>query len=502
MELSQLVAQGPGKHSTIISRISSETWFRALIENSLDTVSLIASDGTILYQSPSIVHILGYTHDELIGRTIFELLHPGDALRIASLFGQLLSNPDSRVRAEFRYQHQDGSYRWIEGVASNFLAEASIEAIVANYRDITERRLAEERLQQLAEIVESSDDAIIGTTLDGIITAWNPGAEQLYGYTAAEALGLHVAFLVPPDRLDERMQLQQRLEQGEHIAQFETVRLAKDQTPVDVALTMSPIKDALGRITGVSTIAHDITDRKRAAQQALELAIEKERVQVLAEFVRNASHDFRTPLSVINTSLYLLGKTVEPNKQHQRLHTIEQQTSRLTRLVEGLLTMTRLDFGGEYEFESLDLNRLVRLIADQACPSSHPQLILDLTEEPLLIHADEAELRRALTEVVANALLYTPDDGTVTVHTYRHNGDIVAEIRDTGIGIGEEDLPHIFERLYRADKARSVQTGGIGLGLSIAKKIVEAHGGGIAVASTLGAGSAFTITLPRLEAYG
>jgi PAS domain S-box-containing protein len=337
----------------------------------------------------------------------------------------------------------------------------------------------------------------VGSSLDGIITSWNPGAEELYGYSATEAIGQHIVMLVPTDRLPEQAAIETRIERGEHIAHFETVRLAKDQTPVEVALTISPMKDAAGRMIGLSSIARDITDRKRAERQALELAIEKERVRVLAEFVQNASHDFRTPLSVINTSLYLLGKTTDPLKQQGRLQTITQQTDRLTRLVDGLLTMTRLDSGTTCEFEVLDLNQLVRFAASQTCPAPDQGLILNLAREPLLVQADESELGRALHEVVTNALQYTPG-GIVMIYTYRQNGHAVTEVKDNGIGIAEEDLPHVFERLYRADKARSLANGGNGLGLSIAKKIVEMHGGTIQVASALGEGSTVTIRLPRL----
>jgi PAS domain S-box-containing protein len=492
--------QASGKYSNVISRVSGEKWFRALVENSLDTVALIAPDGTILYQSPSVRHILGYADQELIGRQIFELLHPDDALRVINLFSRLLDAPESSIRAEFRYRHKNGSYRWIESVGSNFLAEPSVQAIVANYRDITERKEAEKALRHLAAIVQSSDDAIISRTLDGILTSWNPGAERLYGYRAHEVIGQHVSLLLPPEQLAELLEMDERIKRGERIIHYETVRLTKDQRPIHVAITVSPIRNAAGALTGVSTIARDITERKKAEAQALELAVEKERARMLADFVRNASHDFRTPLSTINTCLYLLEHTDDPSKRRERIQVIAQQSERLAKLVEGLLTMTRLDYAPELALHPLDLNGLVQQIALKLRPLSKRVLILNLANDNLPIEADEMEMGRALTEVVANAVQYTPDGGQITVRTYRQNHHVVAEVQDTGIGIAEEDLPHIFERLYRADKARTTQTGGVGLGLSIARKIVEAHGGTIEAASVLGEGSIFKIALPRLDA--
>ncbi len=250
-------------------------------------------------------------------------------------------------------------------------------------------------------------------------------------------------------------------------------------------------------------LQQEIVERKRAEKQALELAIERERARVLADFIRDTSHDFRTPLSTINTSLYLLKKLKDDPAQRQwHIEVIERQTTRLEKLIDGLMTMSRLDSGMTFTFRSVDLIALINDIVAQFDPKideKHLAFDLIVPDEMLPVQADESELSRALTELVQNAIQFTPADGHVIVSLEAKENDIIIDVCDNGIGIAEQDLPRIFDTLYRVDKSRSTDTGGIGLGLAIARKIIEKHGGRIEVSSIPSQGSTFQIVLPQWQ---
>jgi signal transduction histidine kinase len=250
-------------------------------------------------------------------------------------------------------------------------------------------------------------------------------------------------------------------------------------------------------------LQQEIIERKRAEKQALELAIERERARVLADFIRDTSHDFRTPLSTINTSLYLLKKIKDNPAQRQwHIEVIERQAARLEKLIDGLMTMSRLDSSMAFTFRSIDLIALINDIVTQFDPEideKHLAFDLVVPDEMLPVQADESEISRAVTELVQNAIQFTPAGGHVIVSLEAKEKDIIIDVCDNGIGIEEHDLPRIFDTLYRVDKSRSTDTGGIGLGLAIARKIIEKHGGHIEVSSTPGQGSTFQIVLPQWQ---
>jgi signal transduction histidine kinase len=249
-------------------------------------------------------------------------------------------------------------------------------------------------------------------------------------------------------------------------------------------------------------IAEDITERQWQEQQALELAVQKERVNVLTRFIRDASHDFKTPLSIINTALYVLERVPEPEKQQDYLEKVKKQTLRLNKLVEDLLTIVRLESEAEFKFERLDVNALLRDLEVHVAGISQEKTLflrLALCFPPPTVWADHKELMRALLELTKNAIFYTPDGGTVTISSSVSEAGVLIEFQDTGIGIHPTDLPRIFDHFYRVDQARSTETGGIGLGLSIARFIVNCHSGQITVESTIGKGSLFKVLLPSSE---
>jgi PAS domain S-box-containing protein len=248
----------------------NEARFRSLVENSFEVVTMIDTEAKVLYSSPPTKNILGYETSELLGRSMFEWMHPDDVPGILEQFQGLLKIPGSIVSATCRMQRKDGAWRWLEGSGHNLLHEPAIAAVVINYRDITERKKYEEVQVHFASIVESSEEAITSKSLDGTITSWNKGAEKLYGYTAEEIIGRSVDILVPEDKKEELVNMFQDLEEGRKIELLETIRRRKDGSLIDVLLTVSPLRNNLGLLTGVSSIARDITERKKS-----QLAVEE-----------------------------------------------------------------------------------------------------------------------------------------------------------------------------------------------------------------------------------
>ncbi len=246
-------------------------------------------------------------------------------------------------------------------------------------------------------------------------------------------------------------------------------------------------------------VISDITERKFLEAQALEFALEKERGELLRQFITDVSHDFKTPLAIINTSLYLLDKSEDVSRRKIHSQRIEQQVFHISKMIDNLLAMVRLSQKPELQFQHLNLNALVEevrlVMQDEAAEKGHTlHLTLDssLADVPL----EPAELRQALCCLVDNAIHYTPTASTIDLRTYPKDHFAVVEIEDRGIGIADADLPHIFKRFYRADKARQLETGRVGLGLALAKNIVELHMGKIEVKSEVGIGSIFRVLLP------
>jgi PAS domain S-box-containing protein len=248
----------------------SEERFRSLVQHGSDIITVVDAEGTIRYVSPAVERVLGYEPEEMVGESALDFVHPDDREEAMGLLAEVSSEPGVQPLVEFRVPHKDGSWRYLEHTLNNLLDDPSVRGIVVNQRDVTERKRAQETRLQLAAIVESSDDAIIGKTLEGIITSWNEGAERIYGYSAKETVGQPISMLVPPERPEEIPTILERIRRGEKVDYFETVRVTKDGRRLDISLTVSPIRNPAGDIVGASTIARDITERKRAEDELRE----------------------------------------------------------------------------------------------------------------------------------------------------------------------------------------------------------------------------------------
>jgi signal transduction histidine kinase len=247
----------------------------------------------------------------------------------------------------------------------------------------------------------------------------------------------------------------------------------------------------------VLVFIRNITDRKQSQSRQLALNLERERVKMLEDFISDASHDLKTPISNLRSRLYLMRKSQDDANRERQLTVMEAEVLRLERLIEDLLTMAQLDRNAHFNFEPVHLNHLVYDVFKTTLTLAQ-QKGLSLTYEPAdlrPIWGEPLEVHRVIMNLVSNAVNYTPQ-GSVTIRTREENNGALLEVSDTGIGIAPEDQPRIFERFYRADKARSTDKGGTGLGLAIVKKVVDLHQGQVRVISNVGVGTRFEVWLP------
>lgn len=260
-----------------------------------------------------------------------------------------------------------------------------------------------------------------------------------------------------------------------------------------------PIHNESGQVYRIVGISEDITDRKQVEQDRMELAIEREKVGLLRDFISEFSHDLKTPLTAINLKIYQLARTDDAEKRQRHLEELTQQTGRMGDMIDGLLTLARLENIGKVSRDTVDINQMLRSICDSLRPQIEDkelELVLDLSQDTPPVAAVADDLSRALANLIDNAVHYTPTGGVIRVATEANQDGTVIQVSDTGIGIPKDDQPYIFDRFFRATNARTPAMGGTGLGLAIVKKIVEQHQGRIETDSTIGNGTTFSVYLP------
>lgn len=360
---------------------------------------------------------------------------------------------------------------------------------------------------RLRTITETIRDAIFMTDAESRIVFTTPSAEDLFGRLDTPLLGTRLTDWLerihPEDRLDLDDQLI-TLKDSRSSTPFQYRYLKPDKPLLWVETVSSLVRDSERRPTGMVFVSRNITERKRNEAQRFELGIQRERFHLFQRFISDVSHDLRTPLAVISTSMYLLRKKLkeDPTPIEPHLNSIQAQIAHLEKQLDNLTTLSRLQNDqARYQFEPRPLNAPVEQLAVEFQPrfdERRVRLVLALTEVPTRIMISEVEFIQALRQVLTNALQFTPEQGVVTMRTSVQDNQAAIEISDTGSGIDTGDLAHIFEPLYRADRARSIDGGGLGLGLSVARTIIEAHVGTIEVRSQKGQGTVFTIHIPAL----
>ena len=369
-------------------------------------------------------------------------------------------------------------------------AEAALEQSEA------ERRKEAAYFQQIANhINEALWLAGVGQTQAFYV---NPAYERIWGRSAASLYADPKSFIEsihPEDRARVVATLPNQ-RSGTYDAEYRVIR--PDGTSRWVRDRAFPIRNEQGEVYRIAGITEDVTERKQSEKQQLELAVEREKVKMLRDFVNEATHDLRNPLTTFGLKIGLLKSTADPEKRRRHLDELGQQAARMGKMIDDMLTLVRLERRGETTLTRTDLHELIHEICAEMQPLIDAKAIdlkLDLAETAPHLQADRDDLVRALANLIDNGLHYTPRGGRLRVETQVADQSVAIRVSDTGIGIPPEDQPHIFDRFFRAANARLVDPGGTGLGLVIVKKIVEQHGGQIEVSSAVGAGTTFSVYL-------
>jgi PAS domain S-box-containing protein len=373
--------------------------------------------------------------------------------------------------------------------------------------DVTRSNEAEIASRRLAAIVESSDDAIVSKTLEGIITSWNRGAEKIFGYTPAEAIGQHISLIIPLERRAEEDDVLAHLRRGEKIDHFETERQTKDGRRLNISLTVSPIKDSTGRIIGASKVARDITERKRGEEQLLEAKREAEAASHAKDkFLAALSHELRTPLTpvLMTVAAMDINSDLAPELRDD-IAMIRRNVELEAKLIDDLLDLS-LALSGKLrlDLETVEVNEVVHHVCEICRPfvlEKRINLHCDLPDPSPFVKADPARLQQVLWNLLRNATKFTPERGDISVIVSPTTENRVRlQVRDSGIGIAPDVLPYIFDAFEQGDADITREFGGMGLGLAITKNLVELHRGTIRAESG-GAkqGSTFTLEFPLVS---
>lgn len=472
--------------------------------SALDLFCIADDQGRFQKLNPAWQESLGYAAAELEAQPFANWIHPEDVETTRQVIDIMFSTQNPLVGFVNRYRHKDGSYRWFE-----WRAKVVGKRIFAAARDITERRLAEEQAKHYQAIVQSSDDAILSKTLDGVLTSWNKGAEKLFGYTAEEMVGASISLLIPEERLSEERYIDQQIAQGNRINHFETLRCCRDGRKIDVSVTISPILDHQGQIVGASKIVRDITASK-ALQAELEQAKKNAEAanQAKSAFLATMSHEIRTPLNAIIGTAYLLGMSQLSEEQKQDVNVIDVSSKSLLALINDVLDFSKIEAGelsiDPQPFSLPDmLHDLATLFSVTAAGKGITLDMADLSPQiPQVLVADSQRLRQILINLLNNAFKFT-DQGRVCLEVsplqYDAEGSNIVlrfSVTDTGVGISPATQAKLFQPFTQAESSTSRRYGGTGLGLSIVKRLVELMGGQVGLDSEIGKGSCFWVELP------
>jgi PAS domain S-box-containing protein len=365
--------------------------------------------------------------------------------------------------------------------------EGEVETGLIIALDISEIKQAEEKSAKLAAIIDSSDDAIIGKTLDGVITSWNDAAERIFGFTAADMIGETMYKIIPNDRVDEEPAILLRLSNGERVDHFETKRVTKTGELLDISVTVSPVRNKSGQIIGASKIARDITEKK----------LDETRKN---DFIGMASHELKTPLTSLNAILQVAGAKLKNSNDPFLSSAMEKantQVKRMTNMINGFLNISRLESGKiQIDKQQFDLCVLLHEITDEAklvAPGHH--IILNC-DDKIIVDADRDKIASVLTNLLTNAVKYSPKGKIITMDCKVDADIVTVSVKDEGMGIKDKDKNNLFERYYRVQNEHTQQIAGFGIGLYLSAEIVHRHDGRIWVESESGVGSTFYFTLP------
>lgn len=473
-------------------------------------IAVIDKDGRVTSINNSCTRIFGYSLYEIRGKLLWDVASiPEEAEAIKIIFEKVRDGKATKVCGGY-CTGKNGDRRFV--VWSNtaiFDNEGLFDSMLSTGIDITQQKQVEEERLLLASIVESSEEAIIGETLDGIISSWNKGAEKLYGYSAGEAIGQSISILVPQEISDDLPNILGKIERGEEIEHYETARVRKDGRLIHVALHISPIRDSSGIITGASAIALDITRRKVAEEENVKLMAElEERVakrtaeldiinKELESFAYSVSHDLRAPLRGIDGFSQALLEDYGENVDAQGkdyLRRIRNATQQMGSLIDDLLGLSRVT-RAQLSSQTVNLSQLAHDIASELQQGEPDRQVTFEIAEGLVVQGDLHLMRLALQNLLANAWKFTGKHPRARIEfgVIKEEGRRVYFVRDDGAGFDMAYADKLFSPFQRLHPASEFE--GTGIGLATVQRIIHRHEGSVWAEGKVENGSTFYFTL-------
>ena len=467
-------------------------------DNASVALHSVGPDGVILRANQAELDLLGYSREEFVGRHISRFHVDRDVVDDA--LARLLRG-DTLTRFPARMRCKDGSIKKVAIDSTSLWENGRFVHSRCFMFDVTQQKREEETRSLLSAIVAASDDAIVSTTLDGIILSWNEGAQRLFGYSTAEAIGRSIDLIVPTELRDEERQILLRIRQGDRVEHFETIRVAKDGRRLNISLTMSPIRDESGRIIGASKVARDITERKLVDAALRDADRRKD------EFLATLAHELRNPLAPIRHSLEILLRSEgDPRLFRHATDILGRQLTHMIRLVDDLLDISRITRDklqlqktrvelASIVGDAVEANRLLAERDEQTIDVSLPQ-------QPIYLDADPVRLTQVFSNLLNNACQYTEPGGRIWLSAERKDAEVVVIVRDSGIGMAADQLDGIFEMFSQVEEGPERPRRGLGIGLTLVRRLVRMHNGTVTARSEgRGLGSEFEVRLPTLPAH-
>ena len=468
-------------------------------------IFLLDREGNVATWNAGAERIKGYRAEEILGQH-FSRFYPPEAIERRWPQQELeLAAARGRFEDEGWRLRKDGSRFWASVVITALRDESGeLRGYGKITRDLSERRRQDESLRQSEErfrlLLDSVKDyAIFMLDADGRVVSWNPGAERIKGYTAAEVIGQHLSLFYPEEARRRRwpeQQLAAARVQGR--AEDESLRVRKDGSTFWAHVVITPVRDATGALRGYAKVVRDLTDRKRIE------ALEKAERQT-NEFLAMLAHELRNPLAPISNALRLLARkpTSDPAELWVR-DVLQRQTGQMTRLVDDLLDVSRITRAAVVlDRKPVDLRSIVRNAADasrQWFEERGHELAISLPEERLMAEADEVRLNQVVQNLLHNAAKYTPQGGRISLSAAREGDEAVIRVRDSGVGMTPELLSSAFDLFRQGSQGLERSQGGLGVGLTLVQRLVTLHGGSVRARSEgEGRGSEFAVRLPLRE---
>lgn len=443
-----------------------ETELKDYLENAAIGMHWVSADGTILWANEAEFALLGYTRDEYVGHNISEF--HADRAVLADVLQRLRDGLELRAY-EVRLKAKNGSIRHVRLDSNVFARNGAFVHTRCFTTDLTERKLAEQGLFHLAAIVESADDAIVSKDLNGVVTSWNKSAERILGYTAEEMIGTSIIRIIPPELHQDEVMILSKIQAGERIEHFETVRVHKDGHLLDVSLTISPVRDREGRVIGAAKILRDITHQKR-----LEAALlTSEKLASAGRLAATIAHEINNPLASITNLVFLAKSQPEASDEIKRyLNLADQELRRAAHIAQQTLGFYR-NTSQPVVVSVAEIIQDVLSIYQRKLDYKH--LHVELRIDPgLTMNAWQGELKQILSNLIANAVDASREGGRLLIRARQSGSGVRFAIADTGIGITADDRQRVFNPFFTTRKVV-----GTGLGLWITRQLLEKRGGRI-----------------------